>query len=248
MEKYVIILLCKVGDFMSDFNSKEFGNKLRELRKSKGLSQENLANELNISRTTISRFEKGEMIPNAQIIKELCEILGIYSTELFEMDYKVKNKDDIKNPFKSDCLYMYFNAYNYRTGKFGKGKYKLEIREFPNYIQVNMIDLIDNKIYTSGYILFYNNACFIILENYKPNNARLEVAEIIINVCNGVEDLMMGSYLGTDRQYRPSIRKCYFSKKDVEFTDEMFEDLKLTEKEYHTLKEENALYLEIFNN
>ena len=77
MEKYVIILLCKVGDFMSDFNSKEFGNKLRELRKSKGLSQENLATKLNISRTTIGRFENGEMIPNAQIIKELCEILGV---------------------------------------------------------------------------------------------------------------------------------------------------------------------------
>ena len=233
---------------MSDFNSKEFGNKLRELRKSKGLSQENLANKLNISRTTIGRFESGEMIPNAQIIKELCEILGVYSTELFEMDYKIKNKDDIKNPFKANCLYMYFNAYNYRTGKFGKGKYKLEIREFPNYIQVNMIDLIDNKVYTSGYMLSDNNACFIILENYKPNNARLEVAEIIINVCNGVDDLMMGSYLGTDRQYRPSIRKCYFSKQEVEFTDEMFENLKITEKENHTLKEENALYLEIFNN
>jgi len=28
----------------------------------------------------------------------------------------------------------------------------------------------------------------------------------------------------------------------------MFEELKITEKEYHTLKENNALYLEIFNN
>ena len=50
---------------MSGFNSKEFGNKL------------------NISRTTIGRFESGEMLPNAQIIKELCGILGVYSTELF---------------------------------------------------------------------------------------------------------------------------------------------------------------------
>ncbi len=56
---------------MSDFNSKEFGNKLRELRKSKGLSQDNLMNKLNISRTTIGRFESGEMIPNAQIIKRI---------------------------------------------------------------------------------------------------------------------------------------------------------------------------------
>ena len=59
------------------------------------------------------------MIPNAQIIKKnYARFLGVYSTELFEMDYKIKNKDDIKNPFKTDCLYMYFNAYNYRTGKF----------------------------------------------------------------------------------------------------------------------------------
>ena len=32
------------------------------------------------------------------------------------------------------------------------------------------------------------------------------------------------------------------------YTDEMFENLKITEKENHTLKKENALYLEIFNN
>ena len=35
---------------MSDFNSKEFGNKLRELRKSKGLSQDNLATNKRIMR------------------------------------------------------------------------------------------------------------------------------------------------------------------------------------------------------
>ena len=56
----------------------------------------------------------------------------------------------------------------------------MDIKEYPNYIQVDMIDLSDNKIYTSGYMLSDDNACFIILENYKPNNARLEVAEIII--------------------------------------------------------------------
>ena len=47
------------------------------------------------------------MIPNAQIIKELCGILSVYSTELFEMDYKIKNRSDIKNPFKTNYLYKY---------------------------------------------------------------------------------------------------------------------------------------------
>lgn len=37
----------------------DFNNKLYELRKKKGLSQEELANRLNVSRQTISKWEVG---------------------------------------------------------------------------------------------------------------------------------------------------------------------------------------------
>ena len=37
----------------------EFNNKLYELRKQKGFSQEELANRLNVSRQTISKWEVG---------------------------------------------------------------------------------------------------------------------------------------------------------------------------------------------
>ena len=48
---------------------------------------------------------------------------------------------------------------------------------------------------------------------------------------------MMGSYLGTDRtNIVLQLENVIFQKKDVEFTDKMFEDLKLTEKENYTLK------------
>lgn len=38
----------------------EFNNKLYSLRKQKGFSQEELANRLNVSRQTISKWEVGE--------------------------------------------------------------------------------------------------------------------------------------------------------------------------------------------
>ena len=41
----------------------EFNNKLYELRKQKGLSQEELANRLNVSRQTVSKWEKGLSVP-----------------------------------------------------------------------------------------------------------------------------------------------------------------------------------------
>ena len=44
----------------------EFNNRLYELRKQKGFSQEELANRLNVSRQTISKWEVGESTPDME--------------------------------------------------------------------------------------------------------------------------------------------------------------------------------------
>ena len=85
------------------------------------------------------------------------------------------------------------------------------------------------------------------MENYKPTSARVDASIVEINICNGTEGLMLGGYFGTNAKCEPSLRKCYFSKKDVEFTKEMFEQLKLNENEKEILEKQNALYLDIFN-
>ena len=58
---------------------------------------------------------------------------------------------------------------------------------------------------------------------------------------------MLDGYFGTNAKCEPSLRKCYFSKKNVDFTDEMFEQLKLNENEQEILNKQSALYLDIFN-
>ena len=85
------------------------------------------------------------------------------------------------------------------------------------------------------------------MENYKPTSSRVDVGVIEINICNGTDGLMLGGYFGTNANCEPSLRKCYFSKKDIEFTNEMFESLKLNENEKEILNKQNALYLDIFN-
>ena len=56
---------------------------------------------------------------------------------------------------------------------------------------------------------------------------------------------MLGSFHCTNGQYVPSIRKCIISKKDIDFTDELLEKLKITDTEKDTLNEKNILYLDI---
>ena len=55
----------------------EFHNKLYNLRKQKGLSQEELANRLNVSRQTISKWEAGQTTPELEKLRNLAKLFNI---------------------------------------------------------------------------------------------------------------------------------------------------------------------------
>ena len=60
----------------------EFNNKLYELRRQKGLSQEELAGRLNVSRQTISKWEVGESTPDMDNLVSISELFGVSLDEL----------------------------------------------------------------------------------------------------------------------------------------------------------------------
>ena len=60
----------------------EFNEKLQELRKQKGLTQEELANELFVSRTAVSKWESGRGFPSIDSIKAIAEFFSITIDEL----------------------------------------------------------------------------------------------------------------------------------------------------------------------
>lgn len=60
----------------------EFNEKLQELRKSKGLTQEELAQAIFVSRTAVSKWESGRGYPNIDSLKELSRFFGITIDEL----------------------------------------------------------------------------------------------------------------------------------------------------------------------
>ncbi len=60
----------------------EFHNKLYELRRQKGFSQEELANRLNVSRQTVSKWEVGESSPDMENLVAISELFGVSLDEL----------------------------------------------------------------------------------------------------------------------------------------------------------------------
>lgn len=60
----------------------KIGKFISSLRKEKGYTQEQLAEKLNVSNKSISRWENGNTMPDLSLIPKLCEILGISINEL----------------------------------------------------------------------------------------------------------------------------------------------------------------------
>ena len=61
-----------------------FGDKLRELRKKRGLSQEELADEAGLHRTYIGGVERGERNPTLTTLKRLADALHLRIDELLK--------------------------------------------------------------------------------------------------------------------------------------------------------------------
>ena len=60
----------------------EFNEKLQELRKRKGLTQEELAERLYVSRTAVSKWEQGRGYPGIDSLKRIAEFFSVTIDEL----------------------------------------------------------------------------------------------------------------------------------------------------------------------
>jgi len=74
-----------------------FSEKLFEIRKQKGMSQEELADRLNVSRQTISKWETGLTTPEMEKLIEMSKLFEITIDELVGNDNNVKDEKEKSN-------------------------------------------------------------------------------------------------------------------------------------------------------
>lgn len=81
--------------------TKDIGKFLQEVRKSKGLTQKELAEQIGISDKTISKWENGNSVPDTSMLLPLCNALGITVNEFLSCEkilpenYSMKAEENI---------------------------------------------------------------------------------------------------------------------------------------------------------
>ncbi len=90
-------------------DNKAVGRFIAKLRKSRDLTQNELAEKLNISNKTVSKWETGEGLPDASYLPELAEVLGVSVDEILNAEFKEEARIKVEEVANEKNL---LNIYN----------------------------------------------------------------------------------------------------------------------------------------
>lgn len=68
---------------------------LKFFRNKKGLTQEEIAKSLKVTRQTISKWEKGISVPDADMLVKISDLLGVSVSELMGLSINNEEKENI---------------------------------------------------------------------------------------------------------------------------------------------------------
>ena len=71
---------------------KLLGKRIQEIRKSKKLTQEKVAEFVGIETNSLSNIETGRFYPTSENLEKIIKVLDIHPSELFELEHLQDNK------------------------------------------------------------------------------------------------------------------------------------------------------------
>ena len=118
-------------------------NSLFDARKKKGLSQEEVAEKLGVSRQTISKWETEETVPDIYQAKKLAKIYGLSLDKLIDTDLDQKEIEEvIKNTDeKKEEKINWTNAWSKKYPVLSTYQQELDIDRYARQIREMLTDL-----------------------------------------------------------------------------------------------------------
>lgn len=163
-----------------------FGRNLKILRSQNGLSQQELADEIHVTRQTVSLWERGQGKPDIYYLHDICGVFGIpvgqmmYGKVLRECQYQA-NFSEMKEILQA------VEHVGYIKNLAEKGLYTFlldDIYEFINLIMLDIEDIIviGLALHKRGYIvteIFGNGFSVVFLEDEEARHFHSDLYDII---------------------------------------------------------------------
>lgn len=148
----------------------ELGEKLQELRRQKGLTQEELAGILYVSRTAVSKWESGRGIPNIESLKTISKYFSVSIDELLSGEQLLAAADeDLRQREKHlrdivfgllDCsmiMFLFLPFFGEKGGEIIREVSLLSLSGISEYIRSVYFIIVFGIIFTGILILAFQN-------------------------------------------------------------------------------------------
>ena len=148
----------------------QFSKNLKKIRKENNLSQEQLADELGVSRQAISKWESAQAYPEMDKIISLCNKFDLNIDDLLNKDIKeVKGEEESKkklNNYINDFLKFVSDSINMFVNMTFKSKLKCIIEQlfiiFILFILSNIFISIGTSVFNQIFTLLPDSVCYIL--------------------------------------------------------------------------------------
>ena len=133
----------------------EFHEKLQQLRKTQGITQEELAQALYVSRTAISKWESGRGYPNIDSLKSIARFYGVTIDDLLsgeealniaEDEHRQKEQHSRNLVFglldMSSVLFFFLPLFGQRLGESVQAVSLLTLSEAPSYLMISYFAVV----------------------------------------------------------------------------------------------------------
>lgn len=227
---------------MYDLSYYNLGETIKNIRKNKGITLEEFGDKIGKTKSTMYKYESGDIIPDFITIIEMCNVLNININQLCNFENFEQDNTKLLNPFKTEKLYLYYIGF--------EGKLVISIIDIENMNGLQKAyfhNTIKNKSNDCafeyiGSLESDNIVAYINLRNDGNSNTKFEKVQIIVNLRYASNNKYMGCICGTTDSNIPTIRKCLITPEILTDRDELnkcFEDLQITDKEIEDIKKEN---------
>lgn len=160
-----------------------FHKNLVSLRKKKGLSQEQLASKLGVSRQSVSKWETGISQPELPNIEKICEVLEITPNELMGYSAEISNKHiKSKNIFISIVIALVV-AFVFIFLSLDKEEH---YGFYVNDLKIDLVETNDQyQIYNLSFVpsVFNNDYEYSIVVSDEDGNTKIFNANLQYNIC-----------------------------------------------------------------
>ena len=230
------------------------GARIREARRAKGITLQQLADRIHKSRASVSKYENGEITLDIQTLYDISRELGVTAAQL--MDYRPE-RETAQRPipdmagrspfFQADRLYFYFYDGRYKRLKSGVIDVHKDGALRGDYEASLSISAItptgrSGEVYYSGKVVYSD-----MLIRFSFVNQYNILEEDLLYIFNPLErrDMTEGLLCGiSSADLMPCAFKCLVTLSPREETEEFMRELMFTKKELQRWQKLNMLIID----